>query len=147
MAPALSLDPLTAILDFGGKVLERVIPDPTARAAAQVELAKLEKSGQLAELAAETDLMKGQLAINQAEAQNPSLLVSGWRPAVGWVCGAAFAYAAILEPLARFVAAVAFGYKGAFPAIDTALTMQVLFGILGLGAMRMREKEKGVASK
>jgi hypothetical protein len=63
------------------------------------------------------------------------------------VCGFAFAYAAILEPVARFVAAVMFGYKGAFPAIDTALTIQVLFGILGLGAMRMREKEKGVASK
>lgn len=49
----MSLDPLTAILDFGGKVLERVIPDPTARAAAQVELAKLQQSGELALLAAE----------------------------------------------------------------------------------------------
>lgn len=143
----MSLDPLTALLDLGGKVLERVIPDPTARAAAQLELTKLHENGELAKLAAETDLAKGQLAINQEEAKSASLLVSGWRPAVGWVCGAAFAYAAILEPVARFVAAVGFGYSGAFPVIDTALTMQVLFGILGLGAMRMREKEKGVASK
>lgn len=27
-----------------------------------------------------------QLAVNTAEASNPSLFVSGWRPAVGWVC-------------------------------------------------------------
>lgn len=144
---SLDFTPLSAILDFGGKILERVIPDPTARAAAQLELAKLNQNGELAKLAAETDLAKGQLAINQEEAKSASLLVSGWRPAVGWVCGAAFAYAAILEPLARFVSAVGFGYEGAFPAIDTALTMQVLFGILGLGGLRTWEKQKGVAAK
>ena len=143
----MSLDPLTAILDFGGKVLERVIPDPTARAAAQIELAKLQQSGELAKLAAETDLAKGQLGINAAEAQNTRLFVSGWRPWVGWVCGSAFAYAAIIEPVARFVASVAFGYGGAFPAIDTMLTMQVLGGILGLGGLRTWEKQKGVAAR
>ena len=35
-------------------------------------------------------------------------------------------------------------YKGEFPVIDTSITMQVLLGMLGLGAMRTREKEKGV---
>jgi hypothetical protein len=143
----MALDPLTAILDFGGKVLERVIPDPTARAAAQVELAKLQQSGELAHLAAETEITKGQLAINQEDSKNPRLFVSGWRPFVGWVCGAGFAYAAILEPVARFVAAVVFGYKGAFPVIDTWLTVQVLCGLLGLGALRTREKEKRVAAR
>ena len=60
-----------------------------------------------------------------------------------WV---ALAYAAILEPMLRFVASLC-GYEGAFPVIDTTITMQVLMGMLGLGGMRSFEKAKGVAAK
>jgi hypothetical protein len=143
----MALDPVSAALEVGGKIIDRLWPDPGKAAEAKIELAKMAQNGELAKLTAETELAKGQLAINQEEAKSTRLFVSGWRPAVGWVCGAAFAYAAIVEPLARFIAAVGYGYKGAFPEIDTALTMQVLFGILGLGALRTREKEKRVASK
>ena len=87
-----------------------------------------------------------QIAVNVEEAKHPNVFVAGWRPAVGWICAAALGYAAILEPVARFTAKVVFGYGGDFPEVDTFLTLQVLGGILGLGAMRMREKEKGVAS-
>lgn len=86
-----------------------------------------------------------QIAVNTAEASNPRLFVSGWRPFTGWVCGTALAYVAIIEPVARFAAVLA-GYHGAFPVIDTSLTMQVLLGMLGLSALRSRDKEKGVAS-
>ncbi len=91
---------------------------------------------------AETGRLQGQVDINKIEAAHTSLLVAGWRPFIGWICGIAFAYAAIFEPLMRFVSAVMFGYSGAFPAIDTMLTMQILFGILGLGAMRSFDKKK-----
>ncbi len=91
---------------------------------------------------AETGRLQGQVDINKIEAAHTSLLVAGWRPFIGWICGIAFAYAAIFEPLMRFVSAVLFGYSGAFPAIDTMLTMQILFGILGLGAMRSFDKKK-----
>ncbi|MCR4297519.1 MAG: holin family protein [Gallionella sp.] len=83
-----------------------------------------------------------QIAVNQEEAKSLNVFVAGWRPFVGWVCGAGLAYVALVEPLARFIAQVAFGYAGAFPAIDTSLTMQVLIGMLGLGAMRSVEKVK-----
>ena len=43
----------------------------------------------------------------------------------------------------RFIATMN-DYKGTFPVIDTSITMQVLLGMLGLGMMRTREKEKGV---
>lgn len=91
---------------------------------------------------AETGRLQGQVDINKIEAAHTSLLVAGWRPFIGWICGIAFAYAAIFEPMMRFVSAVLFGYSGAFPAIDTMLTMQILFGILGLGAMRSFDKKK-----
>ena len=142
-----SFDPITAALQLGDKLLERFFPDPVKRDEAKVKLLEMQQSGELAQLAAETDLAKGQQAINLEEAKNSRLFVSGWRPWVGWVCGAAFAYAAIVEPVARFVASVGFSYTGPFPAIDTSLTMQVLFGILGLGGLRSWEKQKGVAAK
>jgi len=45
----------------------------------------------------------------------------------------------------RFIATMS-GYTGSFPVIDTALTMQVLLGMLGLGVMRTGEKIKKVNS-
>ena len=47
------LNPLVAI---GGKILDRVLPDPTAAAAAKAELDKLAQEGELAKMANETKL-------------------------------------------------------------------------------------------
>lgn len=94
---------------------------------------------------AETSRMQGQLEVNKVEAASSSVFVSGARPAVMWICAAALAYASVVEPIARFLARVCFGYVGDFPVIDTDLTMQILFGILGLGAFRTVEKLKGKA--
>ena len=142
----MAFDPVSAALEIGGKVLDKIFPDPIQRDAAKLKLLELQQSGELAKLAAETELAKGQLAINQAEAASPRLWVSGWRPFVGWVGGAGLAYASILEPIARFVATIQ-GYTGAFPALDTTITMQVLFALLGIGGMRSWDKYKGVATK
>ena len=43
----MALDPLTAILDIGSKVIDRVWPDPTQAAAAKLELFKLQQSGEI----------------------------------------------------------------------------------------------------
>lgn len=133
----MSLDPISAALDIGGKLIDRLWPDPTQAAQAKLELIKLQQSGELAEITAQTD-------INKAEAASNSVFVAGWRPFCGWIGGCGLAYAAIIEPTARFVATVMVGYTGDFPAIDTTVTMQVLFGMLGLGAMRSYDKVKGV---
>lgn len=136
----MAFDPISLALEIGGKVLDRVFPDPAERAKAQLELLKLEQSGDLAVMTAQTD-------INKVEAGSTHLFVSGWRPFVGWVCGVSLFYAAILEPFARFVATVIFKYVGEFPIIDTALTLQILLGLLGLAGMRSWEKKEGVAAK
>lgn len=86
-----------------------------------------------------------QIEVNREEARSSSTFVAGWRPFVGWTCGAGLAYVAIVEPVARFTATM-YGYHGAFPPIDTTLTMQVLLGILGLGGLRSFDKKNGVAS-
>ena len=138
---------LGAVFDFGSKVLEKIFPDPAVAANAKIELFKLQQSGDLAQLASDTQITTAQIGVDTAEAANASVFVSGWRPFVGWIGGLGLAYAAIVEPIARFTASVAFNYHGAFPVLDTTITMQVLFGILGLGAMRSVDKYNGVATK
>jgi hypothetical protein len=139
------IDIAKPITDLIGKVIDRVIPDPVQAAEMKLKVATLEQNGELAQLTAETNLALGQIDVNKAEATNTSIFVSGWRPYVGWVCGSALAYAAIIEPIARFIAQVIFHYFGAFPIVNTEITLQVLLGLLGLGAMRSYDKRKGVA--
>jgi hypothetical protein len=127
-----------ALIPLLGGLLDKLLPDPSAAAAAKLELIKLQQSGELTQIV-------GQLEINKVEAASSSVLVSGARPAILWCCGFAMAYASILEPLMRFIAVVAFHYAGQFPIIDTSITMQVLFGLLGLSGLRSFDKVKGVA--
>lgn len=138
------IDPISIALDIGSKIIDKIWPDPTQKAQAQLELLKMQQSGELAKLAAETDLAKAQIAVNQEEAKSTNWFVAGGRPFIMWICGFAFAYASVGEPCARFVATVIFHYTGQFPVIDTNITLQVLLGLLGLGTMRSFEKMKGV---
>ena len=135
----MSLDPVSALLDIGGKVLDRVFPDPAQQAAARLELLKLQQSGELTQIA-------GQMEINKVEAANPSVFVSGWRPAIGWVCGAGFAVQFVVGPLAEWGSAL-YGHPVKFPQMDTGTMMPLLLGMLGLGGMRTAEKIQGVAAK
>lgn len=89
-------------------------------------------------------LQMAQIEVNKEEAKNTNWFISGWRPAAGWVCVFGLAYAAVVEPLIRFVAMVIFGYTGQFPALDIMLLGEILFGLLGLGAYRTVERIKGV---
>ena len=134
---------LSGLFDLGKGLIDRLFPDPAAKAAAALELARMQQNGELAQLAADTDLAKLQIQTNIEEAKSTNWFVAGWRPAIGWVCGAGLAYAALVEPFARFAAKVWFGYVGEFPVINTDLTLQILMGMLGLGAMRSAEKIKG----
>lgn len=134
------MDPISTVLNVGMKLLDKFFPDPEQKAKAQIELLQMQQNGDLAVMTAQTD-------INKVEAGSVHLFVSGWRPFVGWCCGIALLYAALIEPFARFIAQVVFKYDGEFPYIDTDLTLQILLGLLGLAGMRTWEKKQGVASK
>jgi hypothetical protein len=47
---------LAGLLDIGGKLIEKLIPDPAAKAKAQLDLAALAQNGELAVMANETKL-------------------------------------------------------------------------------------------
>lgn len=140
----MAFDPLTAIADIGGKLIDRLWPDPQQASEAKLKLLEMQQSGELAQLTAETELMKGQLAINQAEAQSDSVFVSGWRPWIGWVCGAAFAYHFVIQPLLAFLLAAS-GHPVTLPAFNMDALSTVMLGMLGLGGLRSFEKLKGVS--
>lgn len=131
---------MKGILEAGLAILDKLIPDPVARQAAKVKLLELEQAGQLAALDAELQLARGQLEVNQVEAASPDRFVSGWRPAVGWVCAGGFAYTVLLQPLLPWL----FGGES-LPDIPTEVLLTLLLGMLGLGGLRTAEKLKGAA--
>lgn len=131
------MDPISAALDIGGKLIDRLWPDPTQAAQAKLELIKLQQSGELAQIT-------GQLDINKAEAGNASVFVAGWRPFIGWVCGMALVYQYLIRPLASWGCAAAGHPVPVMPGLDDNL-WQLLLGMLGLGGLRTAEKIKGVA--
>ena len=128
------LDPLTAALTIGGQVIARIWPDPADQAKAQLALLELAQRGELA-----------QLEVNKVEAGSSSLFVAGWRPAIGWVCGAGCAWNWIGLPMASFIMA-AIGQTVAIYPADLGEMMPLLLGMLGIGTLRTVEKIKGVAS-
>ena len=133
-----------ALIPLLGGLLDKLFPDPTAAAAAKLQVMQMAQTGELAQLDAALKMATGQMSINQVEAASSSLFVSGWRPFIGWICGAAFAYKFVLAPAAAF-ALTAAGHPVMLPVLDFTEMSTVLLGMLGIGGLRTLEKIKGVA--
>lgn len=121
---------LGPILD---KVLGAVLPDPARRQ--EVVLTVL---GQLQA----SDL--AQMKVNEAEAGHGSMFVAGWRPFIGWCCGVSLAFQYVAAPLSVWGGSLIGHPLPMPPALDQVL-WELMFGILGMGALRSFEKIKGVA--
>lgn len=85
-----------------------------------------------------------QIEVNKIEAASSDFFKSSWRPFIGWVCGVAFAYHFVLQPIIIFVVALFGAQIPALPEFDMASLMTVLGGLLGLGGLRTYEKSKGL---
>jgi hypothetical protein len=140
------MDPITILLGIGSKVIDKIWPDPAQRDAAKLELLKMQQSGELAQLSADTNLMIEQIKVNQAEATNPSLFVSGWRPGVGWICVVACGWNWIGLPVVKLGLEI-YGHPINLSPADLTEMLPVLMGMLGLGGLRTIEKLNGRASK
>lgn len=125
----MAFDPVTAALDIGGKLIDKLWPDPAQRDAAKLKLLELQQAGELA-----------QISVNQEEAKSSSLFVSGWRPSIGWVCSVACAWNWIGLPVAKF-SVLFLGYAAIdMSPADLSEMMPILLGMLGLGGLRTIEK-------
>jgi hypothetical protein len=121
-----------AVADLAKTAIERFFPDKTEQEKVQ--------------LAAALQIVQGQLDINRAEAASTSTFVSGWRPFIGWVCGAGCAWNWIGLPVAK-AALMLYGVSLAVSPADLSEMMPLLLGMLGLGGLRTVEKINGVAAK
>ena len=83
-----------AAVAAGLSIIDKFIPDPQAKIAAEAALRD-----------ALLGVDKAQMQVNAAEAASPSLFVAGWRPAVGWCCTIAMAWSYIVQPVAVFTLA------------------------------------------
>lgn len=136
----------TLLIDPVSRLLDKLIPDPDARAKAQIELMRSEREFDLKELELALTADTSQAEINKEEAKNVNLFVSGWRPFIGWVCGTAFAYHYVFQPFLVFALA-AQGRRVDMPEFPMETLLTVLLGMLGLGGMRTYEKIRRVAAK
>lgn len=144
---AIDLTGLGSLFDFGSKLVDRLIPDPAAKLAAQTELMKMTMDQSLAQMANETALIKAQTDINAVEAASSSTFVSGARPFLMWVGGVGMAYQWLIVPLASFAYTTWTGHALPVqpPVMDPNLYLTI-GGLMGLhiGA-RSVEKIKGAA--
>ena len=118
-------------------LLDKFIPDKDARekAANEISLALIQQQ-QVQDTA--------QSQVNAVEAANPNIFVSGWRPAIGWVCGFALCWKFVGYPILSFALAAS-GHPAALPDIPTDNIFELVLAMLGLGGLRTFEKLRGVA--
>jgi hypothetical protein len=129
---ALDITGIGSVADLANTAIQKIWPDKTEQERQQ--------------LAAAVMVVQGQIDINKSEAGHGSVFVSGWRPAIGWVCGLACAWNWVGLPIAKLLLMVA-GYKLALDPADISQMLPVLLGMLGLGGLRTIEKLNGVAAQ
>jgi len=136
----MSWNPLSiiqSVTSAGEKVLDTFVENKNDRAKAKEQL-------NIGILGAVSKENQGQLEVNKVEAGHRSVFVAGWRPGLGWVCTASFAWAFVLRPMVESIM-VGFGVDtDLLPEIEIDEIKEILKGMLGLGALRTYEKIKGV---
>jgi hypothetical protein len=118
---------VTAVEGVANVVDRFVETDDEKRAWEQVK-AKMAQEPQLA-----------QIELNKVEAGHRTLFVAGARPFILWVCGVGLAFTFLINPLLQWLT----GDMG--PELPHDIMMELVLGILGLGAFRTVEKLAGKA--
>ena len=131
---------LTTLIEPATKLLDKVIEDKDQKAKLAHELATMADK-----LAHEQNL--AQMAINKEEASSGSFFKGGWRPCIGWICGIAFGYHFVLQPVIIFIVAMIGMDIPELPSFDMGTLLTVLGGMLGIGGLRSYEKSKGLTKR
>lgn len=137
---SIDLTGIGSILDFGGKIIDKIFPDPAQRDAAKLELLKAQQAGALQE-------MQIQMSAILAEAQSADPWTSRARPSFLYVV-----YVLILASIPmgflyawnpETAAAITNGMKDWLAAIPKDLIELFQWVMLGYIGGRSLEKVKG----
>ena len=74
------MDPISAILGVGMKLVDKFFPDPEQKAKAQLELMQMQQNGELAQIAADTAEQQELTKRQQADMMSDSWLSKNIRP-------------------------------------------------------------------
>lgn len=77
----MAIDPVTAVLEVGGKLIDRLWPDPAQRDQAKLAMLEMAQKGELAEFTQRAEIIK-------TEAASEHWLAAAWRPILMLVFGA-----------------------------------------------------------
>lgn len=124
---AAGLNPISQAITEIGETARQVLPNPTA------------------EVQDTFELQKSQIQVDQAEAGNANLFVSGWRPAIGWVGAVALAWSCVLAPLINWIASL-FGEKLQTPSLPADTLYPVILALLGMGTLHTIDRYNGTAT-
>lgn len=134
----MSFDPITAIMDVGGKLIDKLIPDPAAKAKAKLDLAVLAQDGELEEL-------KTRMSAILAEAQSKDPWTSRARPSFMYVMYVMILMAIPMGILSLFspesAVAVAAGMKAWLTAIPDGMWATFGIGYSGYAVARSMDKK------
>ena len=133
----------TALLPTISGLLDKLIPDPEARARAQLDLLKLQQDGAFKELDAQLQINLAQAEINKVEAASQNGFQAGWRPLAGYMCVAGLGYEFLLRPLLPWALTVSGVEAPPLPSLDGVL-FELMFGMLGLGTLRTADRWKRI---
>ena len=97
----------------------------------------------------EAELKKRQMDINLADAQSKAGGVSGmiqriWRPLIGFSCALAIFWEYVLKQFLMFFLATFKVETMPLPELDMGTLMPLVMALLGMGALRTYEKQKGI---
>lgn len=84
-----------------------------------------------------------QIELNKVEASHRTLFVAGWRPAIGWICAIAIGFNFIINPILQWVSCMTDSGCIVGPDMPVDVMMELILGMLGLGALRSFEKYTG----
>ena len=131
---------VTGVFAIGTKLIDKLIPDPEAKAKAQLELLRMQQVGELEE-------MKVQLSAIIAEAQSPDKWTSRARPSFLYVVYILLLAAIPMGVLYAFspntAQAITAGFKAWLEAIPEPITELFMWVMLGYVGARSLEKYKG----
>lgn len=131
-------DAVAAVSNLATTIIDKKFPNAT-------EIEKIKLAQFATEMQNEFNLALSQIEVNKIEASNPSVFVSGWRPAVGWVGVIGLLYSFLLQPLFAWGSLI-LGLKTP-PTLETGVIVGLVVSLLGTGTMRSYDKTKGVDTK
>lgn len=137
---------LTGLFSILTPIVDKVlgfIPNPLEREKAKLafELEMHKQQFELLKLFTQNDA--SQIEVNKIEAASEDKFKSYWRPAIAWVCVAAYSWMYVLQPLTVFILNATGHPMSNLPQFDLSEMTPILMGMLGLAGLRTWEKTKG----